>query len=583
MEHFEQREPLLVFDFKRKGKKGRTFFTNPATVITTNRFDEVEMCLKQIDAAVRDGYYAAGYINYEATYGIKNITEQQQASTEPLIWFGIFSKKNTFPNVKRKAFSTSTWCMLEDEMDYQNAVRQVLTSINRSEIEQINYTVQFNATFSGCPYSYYETLRKAQKANYCAYLHIGKQHILSISPELFFHYDAKKLTLKPMKGTKERGFTYEEDERKKRTLFTSKKDRHENDLITALMIDELKNGMNITDIHVRNQYAIQTYPTVHQMTTTIEANVNDTLRFSELIMQLFPCGSIAGTPKRNALELISHLERQRRGVYCGTIGFITPDNEAVFNVPIRTVTIDEVTKRALYGAGGAITKHSNVDDEFQEVITKTNVLHYDVPDFSLLETFLLTNGSYFLYDEHLRRLEQSATYFQFSFSREDVVRKLDEIKAQHHVGNWRVRLTVHENGESKVDIEALKKLASNRVRLAKTPLQRDNVFLYHKTTERTIYETHAPTENEPFFDVLLWNEQHEITEFTIGNVVVELDGVLVTPPVTSGLLPGTFRHYLLRSGTIRERVIYIDDLARCTNIWFINSVRQWIKVTLEVI
>src|SRR5690625_2031755 len=582
MSIFERYEPFLLFDFNNKGKEERTFFTKPTKIVTTNRFDEIDSCLRQIDMAVYDGYYAAGYISYEATYAMKRIKEERKTTTEPLLWFGIFSKKSTFPSVKQQSFETSSWEMQEDESDYRLAVQKVLDSIHQGELEQLNYTVRFKASFSGCPYSYYESLKRAQQADYCAYLHINHQHILSISPELFFHYDQEKLTLKPMKGTKERGITYEVDKQKKRSLFTSPKERHENDLITQLMIDELNCFAEREHIHLRDQYAVRTYPTVHQMTTTIEADVKEACRFSELVTQLFPCGSIAGTPKITALERISDLECEPRGVYCGAIGFITPDNEAIFNVPIRTVSINDTTREALYGAGGAITKHSNVDDEYQEVLTKTNVLHYDAPDFCLIETFLLTNGSYFLYDEHMRRLEQSATYFQFSFSREEIGRKLHNVRAKHQDGSWRVRLTINERGESEIDIEKLKNLASNRVRLAKKPVEKDDIFLYHKTTERSIYERHAPTEDEPYFDVLLWNEQNEVTEFTVGNIVVELDGTLVTPPVTSGLLRGTFREHLIRRGTIQERIIYVDDLIRCTNIWFINSVRKWVRVTLEI-
>src|SRR5699024_8539508 len=384
------------------------------------------------------------------------------------------------------------------------------------------------------------------------------------------------IKVKPMKGTIKRGQTYEEDIENASFLRHSEKNKTENKIITNLMKNELKEVAKPGTIHVSEAFTVEKYPTVYQMTSTVEAELSDTVNIVEVLKKLFPCGSISGAPKKETLQLIHDIETAPRHVYCGAIGYITPDAEAIFNVPIRTVTIDKETNIASYGAGGAITAQSTMEDEYEEVYTKTKVLSYVEEPFELLETFGLYDGVYLVLDEHLQRIKNSASYFGFSFNEKALLDKLDFYQKKYPKGTYRVRLTLAKDGRISTSAKLLTGTDNKQVAFAKTPISSDNRFLYHKTTNRTIYDAHKQTNK---FDVLLWNEAGEVTEFTIGNVVLEIDGKLYTPPVSVGLLPGTFREKLLREAYITEKVLYKEDFTKERKTWLINSVRQWVEVT----
>jgi para-aminobenzoate synthetase/4-amino-4-deoxychorismate lyase len=278
------------------------------------------------------------------------------------------------------------------------------------------------------------------------------------------------------------------------------------------------------------------------------------------------------------MDIIANLEKSPREVYCGAIGYITPNHEAVFNVPIRTVMIDHKTSAATYGVGGGITWDSTSEDEYDEILTKASLLEEDRPEFQLLESLLLKEGEWFLKNEHTNRLQNSAKYFGFRFDEEKIEKTLNDCAKENSHGKVKVRLLLNKNGgitiESQPIIEQTKQLM---VRFADQPVDKNNPFLYHKTTNRDIYAQFQKKFTD-VYDVLLWNEDGEITEFTNGNVVLEIDGQLWTPPIESGLLAGTYREMLLKSGKIHEKVLTLDDVQTSEKLWFINSVREWLEV-----
>jgi para-aminobenzoate synthetase/4-amino-4-deoxychorismate lyase len=278
------------------------------------------------------------------------------------------------------------------------------------------------------------------------------------------------------------------------------------------------------------------------------------------------------------MKFISELEKGPREVYCGAIGYITPDMEAIFNVPIRTVILDKANGKAEYGVGGGITWDSSKEEEYAEILTKAKVLQQNRPDFELLESLNLKNGKYFLLEEHLERLQRSANYFNFEIDIQSIFEELQKYASSNLNTEQKVRLLVSQNGKVLIegaDITLLPEPVS--VKIADKAISKEELFLYHKTTNRQVY---SPIKDRfpEVFDVLLWNEERELTEFTIGNLVVELEGKLFTPGIESGLLPGIFRKYLLDNKIIKERKIILDDLKNCSNAWLINSVRMWVKV-----
>ena len=320
--------------------------------------------------------------------------------------------------------------------------------------------------------------------------------------------------------------------------------------------------------------------TVHQMTSTITADISSTIEISDIFKALFPCGSITGAPKISTMDIIANLEQTPRDVYCGAIGYITPNREAVFNVPIRTVVIEQQTGMATYGVGGGITWDSTTEGEYDEVLAKASLLKEKRPVFQLLESLLLKDGEYFLLEEHLNRLKNSAQYFSFPFYTEKIHSALSHFSAQNNHGEFKIRFLLKKNGETVIEGQPIQPpKAPLQVVLADEPLDKENPFLYHKTTNRMIY-SHFQKKFPDAFDVLLWNQDEELTEFTNGNVILEIDGTYWTPPIHSGLLAGTYREMLLREGKIHEKILTKADLEECKTLWLINSVRKWLEVQL---
>lgn len=571
---------LLQFDFKQTSDEDSVVFTNPIYMITANKLDEVEFCMDQIERAVQDGYYVAGYFSYEVAYSFYDVDIKHQNESMPLLSFGVFSSPTSIPRSEIFGeYHVTNWNMKVTKDDYEKSFQRVMEAIENGVTKQVNYTVPFEASFTGNSYQYYQDLKNAQQSLYSAYLRFEDMDILSVSPELFFHYKEDTIKVRPMKGTVKRGKTFEEDQQHYTYLRSSEKDRYENKLITTLMTKELEQVAEKDSIHVTEAFTVEKYPTVYQMTSTIVGKVSDSITVTELFKRLFPCGSISGTPKKATLQLIANVEPYPRHVYCGAIGYFSPNNEAIFNVPIRTVVIDQQNGIATYGAGGAITGKSTVEGEYEEVHTKTSVLTYREPPFELIETIGLQDGKWLYLNEHKERLQDSATYFDFALSLDKLDTILQQYEEKYPTGLFRLRCLFHPNGNITHEIFPLKAMNNAKVVLASSNIDSNNPFLFHKTTNRSFYEAF---QQDDYFDTLLWNEHGEITEFTIGNVVIEVDGEKFTPPVTSGLLNGTFRRGLVRDGIVKEKVLFKEDITSADAIWFINSVREWIKVELVI-
>lgn len=571
-------KPLLSFDFKdHEGKESTCTFRNPQDIIVATTIDEVLPSLKKIQDAVNNGYYAAGYLSYEAAPAFDQAFQVNGNQKMPLLWFGIFDKPVNERLPSNKPFHTSMWHTQTDTDEYNHSIDKIKQHIAGGNTSQVNYTVRMHSQLYGDSIAYYKHLVEAQSANYSAYLDIGDFTILSASPELFFHLKDRKITTKPMKGTIGRGKTDDEDQANASWLYHSEKNRAENEMIVNVMKDELAKIARPGTVKVPHMFSIEKYPTVYQLTSTVTAEIPPNKSILDIFKALFPCGSITGSPKVNTMEIIKELETSPREVYCGTIGYITPNQEAIFNIPIRTVLIDNKTGNATYGVGGGITQASLNGEEYEEVLTKAKILDVN-QDFQLLESLALVKGEYFLLNNHLQRLKHSADFFQFDLEMERIEKSLLEFAVSHNNSQWKIRLLVSHDGSITLESDELTStVVPAEVRLAGEPIDQEDLFLYHKTTNRMVYERLMKSSS----DVLMWNSKKEVTEFTIGNVVCELDGNLYTPPVESGLLPGTYRKVLIEKGTIKERTIMLEDIPKCSGIWLINSVRKWVPVHIK--
>jgi para-aminobenzoate synthetase/4-amino-4-deoxychorismate lyase len=326
-------------------------------------------------------------------------------------------------------------------------------------------------------------------------------------------------------------------------------------------------------VQVTHLFDVEQYPTVWQMTSTVEGRTR--CGVSEIFQALFPPASITGAPKPRTMQIITELETEPRSIYTGAVGFIAPDGRAQFNVAIRTVLIDQTRKIAEYGLGGGIVWDSTPAGEWEEGWVKARVLTEIPENFDLLETIRWTpEEGVFLLDEHLDRLIESAAYFDRPVDRGATQARILEAIPVSASGALRLRLRVDREGQAAVEIQPLTPLpVPYRVALAKESIRAEDRFLYHKTTRREVYA--AALESRPgFSDVLLWNEAREVTESCIANLIYEWDGRWYTPPVKCGLLPGLWRAALLKAGTVRERVLTLDEFPRIRRMELINSVRK---------
>lgn len=561
-------------------------FHNPRRIISAHRVEEVIPALNAIEKTVnKDGLYAAGFIAYEASPAFDPSLVVNRNGSFPLIWFGIYNQPGQlrFPAARKCCpDQLLTWRASLTQNAYHDAINKIKKNIEEGDTYQVNFTYRLTSPFIGDPWEYFIELVKAQNTRYGAFVNTEEWSICSASPELFFHLDGNKLSSRPMKGTASRGLTLRDDIKQAQWLHHSEKNRAENVMIVDMVRNDMGRIACTGSVQVSSLYDIEKYPTVWQMTSTVTAETKAGL--SEILKALFPPASITGAPKSRTMQIIAELETSPRRIYTGSIGFIGPDRKAQFNVAIRTVLVDKIKGQAEYGVGGGIVWDSTETIEFEECQTKAKILTERSPDFSLLETILWTpENGYYLLQQHLARLKDSAIYFSFSADIDSIRDKLFSLASAFPHTAHKVRLLVAKNGHITCKPEVLRhSIAAHiqRVCLAQSPIDSSNLFLYHKTTNRRVYNQ-ALAACPGYDDVILWNEKGEVTESCIANVVVEIDGELCTPPVQCGLLAGTFRAGLIKQNKVREKVISLKDFAKSSHIYLVNSVRKNQEVLID--
>jgi len=563
-------------------------------VFVVRRVSHLAGVLRSVEVATDAGRWAAGYVAYEAAPGLDpalTVIPRKRGGL-PAAWFGIFRERvpveRLAPRVMTPApYHMSAWRATVDRRSHAAAVARIREHIAAGDTYQTNYTFRLGAAFSGDPFELYHDLILAQRGAFGVYLDTGRHCIASASPELFFALGDGRIEVRPMKGTIRRGRWPVEDDARAGALVTSPKDRAENLMIVDLLRNDLGRIARFGSVEVSELCALERYETVWQLTSRIAADVADGIGLVDIFTALFPSGSVTGAPKPRTMEIITEIETSPRGVYCGAVGFVAPRDEggrrAIFNVAIRTVTVDCDEGAAAYGVGGGITWDSDATVEYEEARAKARVLGERRPAFSLVETLRWDPGDGYAFLElHLERLAASAAYFGFPCSPLAVSTALQRAVATAATAH-RVRLELGHTGA--VDVAASPLTAPLHMTMASatepvafavdgSPVNSDDVFMFHKTTRRSAYDKRL--KRHPAADeVLMVNERGEVTEFTTGNVVAELDGRWVTPPVSTGLLGGVFRAHLLATGGVTEATITLTDLERATRIGLVNSVRGW--------
>ncbi len=568
--------PPVRLRFNFAGDKPLSF-RKPLRVVEATHIVGVVPVLEAVQRASEAGFYAAGYVAYEAAPAFDAALTTHAPAGRPLLWFGIFERAETPEETSPIAAPLENWTLDTSEADYQKAIATVRESIAAGATYQTNYTVRLRSpdTHSD-PEALYETLWRRHHPPYSSFLDTGDIKIVSLSPELFFATEGRHITTRPMKGTAPRGRFSGEDERLKEVLKRSPKERAENVMIVDLLRNDLGKLAVSGTVAVPELLTLETYPTFHTLTSTVTATLPPETGLPDLFRALFPCGSVTGAPKVSTMNLIRDLEPTPRGVYCGAIGYVKPGGDARFSVPIRTLVMTR--DGAEYGVGSGVTWDSRAEDEYHELAIKAALLTESPPDFSLVETLLWDGQRYPRLERHLARAGTSAAFFGFPLNRALLAQHLRAHGLGHPGAPRRVRACVSKDGDVQVESGPFK--ASGRplsTALAKEPVDSRDVFLFHKTTYRRVYDLRRQDAPEAD-DVLLWNERGELTEFTIGNLVVELGGELLTPPREAGLLAGVMRQEGLEAGLIGEQTLYPTDLEKATRIWRINSLRGWQEV-----
>lgn len=584
---YAQTYTILIDDSRPRG--GCTYlFERPDAIIEARRPEEVDAALGQIEAARAHGAYVVGYFAYELGYVLEpKLRPLLPECDGPLLWFGVFPDRQILEPKDLAEFLTAddeTSYSLTDvkhsmgQEDYQARFGRLKSYIAAGDIYQLNLTLKGRFRFDGSKRALYRDLRLKQPVAYGALIETPDQTILSASPELFLQLDGKKVATRPMKGTADRGATLAEDETISRWLRSDEKSRAENLMIVDLMRNDVGRMARMGSVHVTDLFSIETYETLHQMTSGVTAELRDDIDMKTLVESVFPPGSITGAPKMRAIEIIRELETEPRGVYTGAIGYFGPDDTACFNVAIRTVTISSDGHGEI-GIGSGVVQDSAADAEYAECLLKMRFLTDEVRDFSLFETLLYEPGAgYALLERHLARMARSADYFRYPF---------DEAAASHLLaseaesfGNMdqRVRLVLARDGGLTVTSTALPPGSTPpemRYVISEYRVASGNRFLYHKTTERELYDSEHARMSERFGtdEVVFLNERGELAEGSRTNIFIEKDGVLFTPALDCGLLPGTFREHLIARGEAQEAVLTMTDLETADRVYLGNSVR----------
>lgn len=558
-------------------------FTAPRRVLIARTTADVLPAVRAAEAEANAGAWVAGFLSYEAAPGFDAALVTHPPHALPLAWFAVFDRPSAAASLSvrdRTADPAPPWQPRISEADYRHGFAAVKAAIAAGDSYQANYTLRLDTTWNDDDvWTRYAALLAAHRPPYAACLDLDDIVVLSMSPELLLERRGRHVTTAPMKGTVGRGRWPEEDAAHARDLARSEKDRAENVMIVDLARNDLGRICAVGSIDVGSLFEVQRYRTAWQMVSTVTGTLRDDVTLTDTLGALFPAGSITGAPKVSTMRLIREIEPEPRGLYCGALGLIAPGGNAIFNVAIRTAVIETHSRRVSLGVGGGITWDSAPVAELAEARLKATFL--DVPpSFALLETMRFDGRALVRWPRHLARLHASAAYFDIPVSAERITAALAAHTAPWPAVARRVRLTVAHDGSADVTSAPLDALPSPLlVAVSALPVSSGDPFLFHKTTHRAVYDSRRAARPD-VFDVLLTNERGELTEFTIGNLVVELDGRLLTPPRDAGLLAGVFRDELLDQGIVQEQTLTPGDLQRASRRWLVNSVREWAPIAL---
>lgn len=594
---------ILLDDARADGAAPAHLYLNPGQVFVAQRGEEVAEVLARADAARREtGGSLAGYIAYEAGLALEPklapLADARSGAAGPLVWLGLFDRFEEIPAAEvpgwlaARAEGEGSLGPMEPQLStggYAAAFDRLQQAIRAGDIYQVNLTYQLAGSYRGDPVALYAALRPVAQAGYGGLVFDGSHWLLSLSPELFVSLKEAEAKVKPMKGTRPRAADPAIDRALREELAASDKDQAENLMIVDLMRNDLSRVAEPGSVTVDAPFTVESYPTVHQMVSTIRARLQPGKGPLDLIRAIFPCGSITGAPKIRAMELIDTAERDARGPYCGAIGRIDAAGNAAFNVAIRTLrlTPEENNRgRAVMGVGAAIVADSDMMAERRESEVKAGFLRRATPDHraadcDLIETMLFDPDSGIdLLELHLERIKASAAELGFSFDRHAARNQIQALCFTLGARS-KVRLLASRRGALALEAAPAPEAPGQPLSCIALPLPVDpgDWRLRHKTSDRGFYaEALAAARSEGADEALLVHPDGLVTEGSFTSLFVEREGVLLTPPLRLGLLPGVLRRSLIEAGKACEAELTLGDLAH--GFWLGNAVRGLVKARL---
>ncbi|MDK2768803.1 MAG: aminodeoxychorismate synthase component I [Sphingomonas sp.] len=558
--------PFVLLDDARPGGSDARLYTAPVRVVAAHRSDEVAPALAALDAARAEGLHAAGYIGYEAGHALEpRLTGLSRADADsPLLWFGLFETvEQLAPDAiaARLPDPAGAWVGRPapqiGRSDYDAAFARVREWIEAGDIYQANLTFRAAVRVAGDPLAVYAAIRSRAAAGYGGIVWTGSDWLLSFSPELFFALRHGELIARPMKGTTPRGATPEADEAARIELARDEKQRAENLMIVDLMRNDLTRIAAPGSVSVPELFKVETYPTLHTMVSTIAAKLAPDIGPGEALAAIFPCGSVTGAPKIRAMEVIAAVEPDARGAYTGSIGRIDPDGDAAFNVAIRTLHLKEGAETASIGLGSGVVADSRAGEEWDECLAKGAFLTRGQRRFDLIETMAFDPvGGIALLERHLARMRASAEAFGIPFDRHGVRNELQAatFRLRHPA---KVRLLLSPEGRIAIGTAPMPEMPSGPVTVALTrrKVAPRDFRLGHKTTDRRPWPRVAGAWETVYIDA-----DGYLTEGSFTSIFVPRDGMLLTPPLARGILPGVLRGELIASGRAIEAELRPEDL-----------------------
>jgi para-aminobenzoate synthetase/4-amino-4-deoxychorismate lyase len=571
----------IILDDARPGHERIRRFRNPLRIVQARHPGEVGAALQALERERRAGRWVAGYFSYELGYVLEPklnglLPEKRDV---PLLWFGIFDSREEIDTLsvalEGRAEGRAYAGPLAHEWDrdaYAMRFDRVHALIAAGDIYQANLSMRSRFAAIGDPMALYLKLRTQSAVAHGAFIDDGERHILSLSPELFFAISRDgEIVARPMKGTAARDADPAKDNARRAHLAASEKDRAENLMIVDLLRNDLGRIAQTGSVTVEELFKVETYPTLHTMVSTVRARLRPQISVGEIVRAIFPCGSVTGTPKIRAMEVIRELEDSPRGVYCGAIGVFAPDGSADFNVAIRTLTL--ANERGELGIGGAVVHDSRASSEYDECLLKARYYEAARKPLQLIETLRYSPGEDFVRrDLHLARMEKSAAAFGIAFERAMASNALEDAVGRI-TGDLRVRLTLDESGLFACSVAAMQTAPDCWIyAISPIPTDSADVLLRHKTSWREFYEAEAarhPDCNE----VLFVNERGSLTEGSRTNIFIRKEGRLLTPPLCEGVLNGCLRREMIDAGQCVEAVLRPRDLADAEAVYLGNSLR----------